>query len=87
MTSDRTTTRRTIFFADVLLLVGFANLLAFSGNSELESLMTEANYLIYIGLLLFWLRSVRARLLPSRTVIEFSELSLRLRIPLSNVQQ
>ena len=65
--SDHTTTRRTIFFAAFLLMAGFANLLAFSGNSELESLMTEANYLIYIGLLLFWLRSVRARLLPSRT--------------------
>ena len=58
--------RNTCLFIVFLLLAGVANLLAFSGNSEIESLMTEVNYLIYVGLLLFWFQSVRARLLPSR---------------------
>ena len=58
--------RSTCIFAVFLLLAGGANLLGFSGIPELESLMTSCNYLIYVGLLLYWFRSVRDRLLPSR---------------------
>lgn len=59
--------RNTCLFIVFLLLAGVANLLAWAGIPALETLMTEANYLIYTGLLLFWLQSVQARLLKSRT--------------------
>ena len=64
--NEKNSGRNTWLFIAFLLLAGVANVLAFTGISELEALMTEVNYLIYIGLLLFWLQSVRARLLPSR---------------------
>ena len=56
----------TIVFVFFFLLAGAANALTFTGIPAFEALMTELNYLIYIGLLLFWIQSVRARLLPSR---------------------
>jgi hypothetical protein len=59
--------RNTSLFIVFLLLAGVANLLAWAGIPALEALMAEANYLIYTGLLLFWLQSVQARLLKSRT--------------------
>ena len=58
--------RNTCLFNAFLLLAGVANLLAWVGIPTLETLMTEANYLIYVGLTLFWLQSVQARLLASR---------------------
>ena len=63
---DRTTRRRTCLFVAFLLLAGAAYALSRTGKPLLEALMTGCNYLIYIGLLLYWFQSVRARLLPSR---------------------
>lgn len=60
------TKRSTLLFLGALLLAGIANTLTFTGVPAFETLMTELNYLIYVGLLLFWIQSVRARLLPSR---------------------
>ncbi len=65
--NDHTTVRHTCFFVAFLLLAGVANVLSRSGIAVLESLCTGCNYLIYVGLLLYWFQSVRARLLPSRT--------------------
>ena len=64
---DKKTRRNTCLFIAFLLLAGITNVLSRSGIAVLEALMTGCNYLIYVGLLLFWLQSVRARLLPSRT--------------------
>ncbi len=58
--------RSTCIFLVFLLLAGLVNLMGFSGIAELESLMASCNYLIYVGLLLYWFRSVRDRLLPTR---------------------
>ncbi len=63
---DSTTVRRTCHFIVFLLLAGVANLLSRSGIAVLEAACTGCNYLIYVGLLLYWSQSVRARLLPSR---------------------
>ena len=41
--------RNTCLFIVFLLLAGVANLLAWTGIPALETLMTEANYLIYTG--------------------------------------
>ena len=60
------TRRNTWLFLGVLLLAGIANSLTFTGILPFEALMTEFNYLAYVSLLLFWIQSVRARLLPSR---------------------
>ena len=51
--------RSTCIFMVFLLLAGLVNLMGFSGIAELESLMASCNYLIYVGLLLYWFRSVR----------------------------
>ena len=54
-----------LFFA-FLLLGGIANLLTRTHISIVDTFMFSANFMIYIGLLLFWLLSVRQRLLPTR---------------------
>ncbi|MBQ1390667.1 MAG: hypothetical protein IIY82_02870 [Firmicutes bacterium] len=58
--------RNTWLFIGFLLLAGTANLLSRTGNPAWGVLMTCANYLIYLGLLLFWEQSVYVRMLPSR---------------------
>ena len=60
------TKRNTVLFIAVLLLAGAANLLSRGDMPAFEALMTSFNYLAYTGLLLYWIQSVRARLLPSR---------------------
>ena len=45
---------------------GIANLLTRTHISIVDTFMFSANFMIYIGLLLFWLLSVRQRLLPTR---------------------
>ena len=62
----RESKRYTFLFIGFFLLAGVANALSRTGIPALDALMTGCNYLIYIGLLLYWLQSVRARLLPSR---------------------
>ena len=56
--------RNTIRFLILLLLGGFANLFS-RGENVVGNLMTSLNYTIFVGLLLFWIDSVRVRLLPS----------------------
>lgn len=58
--------RNTCLFIVFLLLAGVANVLSRSSIALLESVMTVVNYLILTGLLLYWIQSVRVRLLPSR---------------------
>ncbi len=59
-------TRHTCLFILCLLLAGAANVLSKTLEPALVgSLMTSLNYLILTGLLLFWIHSVRVRLLPS----------------------
>ena len=62
----RRTKRSTVLFLLFLLLAGVANLLSATGNPLLDAGMACFNYLTCVGLLLFWIQSVRARLLPSR---------------------
>ncbi|MBQ8072875.1 MAG: hypothetical protein IJ231_03820 [Clostridia bacterium] len=64
---EKRTKRNTRLFVAFLLLAGVMNLLSRSGIAVLEALCTGCNYLIYMGLLIEWFQSVRARLLPSRT--------------------
>ena len=49
----------------VLLLAGLSNLFSRTGLPALDTLMTFANYMMYLGLLLFWVQSVIVRLVPS----------------------
>ena len=57
--------RNTWLFIGLFLLAGIANLLSRFPGSLQSTLMTCLNYMIYIGLLLFWIEAVRVRLLPS----------------------
>lgn len=61
------TRRNTLLFIGFFLLAGIANLLSRTAVPAFDTMMACLNYLIYIGLLLFWIQSVRIRLLPSRT--------------------
>lgn len=53
-------------FPAFLLLAGICNMLTRSGSALFASLMFSANFAIYAGLLLFWIQSVRIRLLPTK---------------------
>ena len=57
--------RNTRLFIGFLLIAGIANILSRVFSPVLASLMTALNYVILTGLLLFWIQSVRIRLLPS----------------------
>ena len=63
---EKMTRRRTWLFLAFLLLAGVVYAFSRCGIAVLETLCTSCNYLIYMGLLLSWFQSVRARLLPSR---------------------
>ena len=58
-------TRNTILFIGMFLLAGTANLFSRTAVVALDAWMATANYVILIGLLLFWVESVQDRLLPS----------------------
>ncbi len=57
--------RNTWILIGFLLLAGIANIFSRLLIPESVSLMTALNYVIMTGLLLFWILSVRVRLLPS----------------------
>ena len=63
--TDNRTKRNTFLFIAFLLLAGIANLFTKTDIHQLNQLMTCVNHVIYVGLLLFWIESVRVRLLPS----------------------
>ena len=52
-------------FIGFMLLAGLANFISRLPGSEQSTLMTCINYLSFIGLLLFWIKAVWVRLLPS----------------------
>lgn len=56
----------TAVFIVLLLAAGVCNLLTRTGSGFFNSLMFSMNFLIYAGLLLLWIHSVRVRLLPTR---------------------
>ena len=57
--------KRTWLFIGAFILAGCCNLFSRTGIPQWDTLMTLINYSIFTGLLLFWIRSVRVRLLPS----------------------
>ena len=57
--------RNTWLFLGFMVLAAAVNCLTRTPLSEWDALMTCCNYVILVGLLLFWIRSVRVRLLPS----------------------
>lgn len=58
--------RNTAVFLGVLALAGVCNLFTRSAAPFVGTLMFCLNFALYAGLLLFWLRSVRERLLPTK---------------------
>ena len=50
----------------LLLLGGVAQLLTRTRISIVDTFMFSANFMIYIGLLIYWIQSMRSRLLPTR---------------------
>ena len=58
--------KMTWLFIGFLLLGGVCSLLTRTDNLFFSTLMFAANFLIYGGLLLYWVQSVRARLLPTK---------------------
>ena len=58
--------RNTWLFSAFLLLGGITNMLTRTSISIVDTLMFSINFMIYIGLLIFWMQSVRNRLLPTR---------------------
>lgn len=57
--------KNTWLFIGFLLLAGIANLFTRTAVPALDTLAVCINYLILLGLLLFWIEAVRVRLLPS----------------------
>lgn len=57
--------RNTWLFIGFLLLAVLTNYFSRMAIPELDTLMADLNYVILTGLLLFWIQSVRTRLLPS----------------------
>ena len=58
--------RNTALFIAFILLSGFLNMISRTDSPFTDSFASNMNDFIYIGLLLFWLQSVRNRLLLSR---------------------
>ena len=58
--------RSTRLFFGFLLLGGITNMLTRTHISILDTFMFSANFMIYIGLLIFWMQTVRERLLPTK---------------------
>lgn len=63
MRRHQITSRYVTFF----LLAGICNVLTRTHIALVASLMFCLNYAIYIGLLMFWMNSIRLRLLPTRS--------------------
>ena len=58
--------KKTWLFFGFLFLGGITNLLTRTRVSIVDTFMFSASFMIYIGLLIFWMRSVLDRLLPTR---------------------
>ena len=57
--------RNTALFVGCLLLAGVCNVFSRSDEPLLNTVLFCVNFAIYAGLLLFWMQSVRSRLLPT----------------------
>ena len=58
--------KNTVLFLGFLLLAGIAQLFTRTRISVVDTFMFSANFMIYIGLLIGWMNSVRDRLLPTK---------------------
>lgn len=58
--------RSTWVFIGFLLLGGICQMFTRTRVSIVDTFMFSVNFMIYVALLIFWLQSVRARLLPTR---------------------
>ena len=58
--------RKLYIFIAFLILAGICNAIMRGDNALFESCMFSANFAIYAGLLIYWMESVRIRLLPTR---------------------
>ena len=63
---QRTTKRNTRIFIGFLLLAGFLHFFDPTQNLALNTFIFCAVFAVYAGLILFWIRSIRIRLLPTR---------------------
>ena len=59
--------RNTILFIGFFLLAGILYALTRSRSPLLNTVLFAITYMIYEGLLIFWIQSVHGRLLPSRS--------------------
>ena len=59
--------RNTWFFIGFFILAGVAYLYTRVVPPFFDTLLSSANFVIYAALLIFWIRSVRSRLLPTKT--------------------
>ena len=59
-------TKGTLLYISFLILAGVCYLFTNTNNLLLNTVMFSANFLIYAGLLLYWIQSVRTRLLPTK---------------------
>lgn len=50
-----------------LIMAGVFNMLTKTSNSLVNTVMFCANFMIYVGLILFWAQTVRDRILPTKT--------------------
>lgn len=64
--ADRKEIKQTIVFIGFLIVSGVCYLFTGTDNLFLNTVMFSANFLIYSGLLLYWMQSVRSRLLPTK---------------------
>ena len=58
--------RNTLVFIGLLLLAGITHLLTKTDYTQIDASMNSIGIMIYLGLLLFWIESVRTRLLTSK---------------------
>ena len=63
---QQTTKRNTRIFIGFLLLAGFLHFFDPTQNLALNTFIFCAVFAVYAGLILFWIRSIRIRLLPTR---------------------
>ena len=58
--------KNTVVFIAVFICAGIIYMLSFLDDPMISVFLYCLNYIIYIGLLLFWIQSVHERLLPTR---------------------
>ena len=57
----------TVLFICLILFAGLLHMMDSSPNIDVNTVLFNAIYSIYVGLIMFWLQSVRKRLLPTRS--------------------